>query len=75
MSYARWGEHSNVYVFAHYLGFVECCACLLGEPEHQSVESITNHMQEHVEAGHLVPPYLLEQDTYDPQDFVRSEDA
>ena len=55
MSYARFGEASNVYVYAHVGGFIECCACSISDEwSHHSREAIVQHMHEHVAAGHLV---------------------
>jgi len=72
MSYARWSETSDVYVYAHYMGHVECCGCLLDDSNRAfgSAEEVVAHMQEHVEAGHKVPPHLLEARTYDADDFL-----
>ena len=71
MSYARFGESSNVYVYAHYRGFIECCGCSLSDTwDYHSRQAIVDHMQEHVTAGHMVPAYLLEIDTYNESDFT-----
>lgn len=32
MSYARFGERSDIYVYEHVGGFFECCACSLAKP-------------------------------------------
>jgi len=32
MSYARFGEYSDVYVFAHVGGGFECCGCRISKP-------------------------------------------
>lgn len=70
MSYARWSEHSDVYVYAHYLGHVECCGCILDEaPDYHSADDVVAHMREHVTAGHKVPAHLLDPATYPPEDF------
>lgn len=65
MSYARFGaEESDVYVYPHYQGFIECCGCHLIEPEtHQkfgffkanTAREILEHLDEHREVGDLVP--------------------
>jgi hypothetical protein len=71
MSYARFSETSGVYVYAHYAGFIECCGCSLGEEwDFHSCEDVVEHMRDHVAAGHLVPEYLLNVETYDEHDFV-----
>lgn len=71
MSYARFSETSNVYVYAHYQGFIECCGCILGDDwSFHSIPEIVAHMQAHVEAGHTIPDYLLDPETYDEDDFT-----
>lgn len=71
MSYARWGwDGSNVYVFDSARGGLECCACLLNEPEAPwregdpvfpdsfitvKVDEMAGHLQRHRDAGHTVP--------------------
>lgn len=78
MSYARWGAGSDVYVFAHYLGWVECCGCSLSYSDvHEEFDSIhlhsreevVEHMAEHQQAGHNIPTHLLDPYTYDLSDF------
>ena len=32
MSYARFGERSDIYVYEHVGGYFECCACSLSKP-------------------------------------------
>lgn len=83
MSYARWGSESDVYVYAHYLGYVQCCGCLLGESDPDNVwnksvnlgsrEEVVAHMMEHVEVGHTIPTDLLDPYTYDLEDFTPYE--
>lgn len=71
MSYARFGENSDVYVYAHYAGYVQCCGCLLGDWwNFDTAEEIATHMDEHVSAGHKVPAGLTESSTYPDDDFV-----
>ena len=56
MSYCRFGEHSDVYVFPSVGGWLECCGCILGEPwEHGSTQSMIDHLERHRAAGHEVP--------------------
>lgn len=33
MSYARFSAQSDVYIYHHYMGFIECCACPITEPQ------------------------------------------
>lgn len=70
MSYARGGTDSAVYVFAHYLGFVQCCGCNLGDEwDFSNREDLIAHLQKHRDAGQPVPDYLFDPDTYDDSDF------
>lgn len=66
MSYARWGSDSDVYVYAHVGGFIDCCGCARLDSIAETVE----HMREHVARGDKVPEYLLDPATYDEHDFV-----
>jgi len=72
MSYARWSALSNVYVFAHVDGFVDCCGCNL--PGHDgrlnSAPEVVAHMQAHLDAGDKVPPHLLDESLYPDEDFT-----
>ncbi len=72
MSYARFGwDGSDVYVFEHVGGFIQCCACWLNEVEDGDIfPESTNlktprealaHLEEHVSAGHCVPSKTFEQ--------------
>jgi hypothetical protein len=68
MSYARWGaDGSQVYVFAHAEGWIECHGCLLvrtpdDDPDFraQSPWAMAVHLAEHRAAGHTVPDYAIE---------------
>lgn len=84
MSYSRFGPNSDVYVYAHADGFIECCMCSLyphnfdsfDEPlnwDYHSIEDIVNHMKEHVKAGDNVPSRLLLEETYSDKDFIPYE--
>lgn len=96
MSFARWGDGSDVYVYADVSGGVVCCGCNMaisivqvaytdyfgikhevGESEwfgptlfFHSVESLVEHLQEHRDAGQLVPNDLFRPDTYTEEDFA-----
>lgn len=71
MSYARFGDHSDVYVYADVYGYVACCGCRLGDKwDFHSPAEIVQHLQEHVNAGHLVHPDLLDESLYPPEDFI-----
>lgn len=65
MSYVRWSKQSDVYIFDHVDGFIECCACCLDPVDADSfkaknVEEMIEHVQVHRAAGHLVPDYVEE---------------
>lgn len=71
MSYARFSADSDVYVYAHIGGFVECCGCRLGEQwDFHSPAEIVTHLREHEAAGHKVPDHLFDPELYEPGDFV-----
>lgn len=67
MSYARFGwEGSDVYVYEHFAGFIECCGCWFqdwdGEdfPQLKTAREALEHLEKHVEAGHCVPDKTFE---------------
>lgn len=71
MSYARFGEGSDVYVFAHWGGFVQCSGCALDNVwDYHSAEEVVAHMRAHIDAGHIVPEYLLDPTLYPDEDFT-----
>lgn len=73
MSYARFSEDSDVYVFLRDLG-LECCSCtfaVLAEMRSANVTMSLNflahntddmlaHLDQHRAAGHVVPDYAYE---------------
>jgi hypothetical protein len=82
MSYARFGagpdgESSDIYLFAHVSGFVQCCGCVLrpwipdeeSENLHNATE-VVEHLRVHVAAGHNVAEELLDPALYPDDDFV-----
>lgn len=71
MSYARFGEGSDVYVYPDTGGYVACCGCSIGDKwDFHSAPEVVAHMREHVLAGNTVPDYLLDESLYGPEDFV-----
>jgi len=65
MSYSRFGADSDVYVFYSVNNQYACCGCSLKcEKLFPTPTDITAHMQEHVDAGHKVPEYLLHKETF-----------
>ena len=69
MSYCRFGDDSDVYLYPHVNGHFECCACRLmglekGLAMHKS-KKMTNlsevlvHLTKHKKKGHKVPDSAL----------------
>lgn len=68
MSYCRFSEHSDVYVFLSDNGGWECCRCCFesrpGEAvfkKFPTIEGIIAHLREHKAAGHKVPDEAIEE--------------
>lgn len=57
MSYARFGwDGSDVYVYMHVAGHLECCGCILGDEwSFHSTQAMIDHLAEHRAAGHNIP--------------------
>lgn len=66
MSYARFSGYSDVYIFSHAGGFIQCCGCSLAKDEDGGVFNFgfTNlntarealqHLDVHVSEGDKVP--------------------
>ena len=57
MSYARFSDESDVYLFMCVCGELDCCGCKLqaGKVSFASTEGMLEHLAEHRAAGHLVP--------------------
>ena len=61
MSYCRFSEDSDVYLYPHVYGNYQCCACKLGEMDILlTLEEVLKHLQAHRNAGHKVPEYAFE---------------
>jgi hypothetical protein len=64
MSYARFAEDSDVYVFLSIGGHLECCSCRLkGKGQcasFKTTDEMLSHLREHREAGHDVPERTFE---------------
>lgn len=60
MSYVRWSEQSDVYVFLAD-GHLECCGCDLGDEwAFYSTDDMLAHLRAHQAAGHTVPQYAFD---------------
>jgi len=66
MSYARFGwDDSDVYVFLHVGGFIECCACILAHEDWEpfqagDTQTMIDHLKKHQMSGHTVPQDVYE---------------
>ena len=79
MAYARFID-SDIYIYPHTRGYIECCACWLNENKSDyslflaSVE-ITNddqlraHLDLHSKANHSMPDNLLQEILADPDRY------
>jgi hypothetical protein len=64
MSFARFSEDSDVYIFEHVGGFIECCGCAISEPDDEieffgfahlkTPREALTHLDEHEKQGHSV---------------------
>jgi hypothetical protein len=58
VSYARFGSDlSDVYVYMHASGHLECCGCRLGDDCFRAggTRQMVDHLAAHAAAGHTVP--------------------
>ena len=71
MSYARFDDYSDVYMYHHYKGFIECCGCWISDevpeeygdvpaPRFETPRRAIRHLMEHIEKG-----YKVSDDTFD----------
>jgi hypothetical protein len=69
MSYARFSSESDVYVYEHFAGFIECCGCRLTGPEEgeelgfarlATARAALEHLDWHVREGDAVPARTFE---------------
>lgn len=69
MSYARFSDSSDVYIFEHSAGFIQCCGCNLTEPttgEYVGFADLATprlalqHLEAHIEAGDKVPQVAID---------------
>jgi hypothetical protein len=79
MAYSRFFD-SDIYIYPHVGGWIECQACYLNEPTDQySLFSVSEeihddghlitHVREHIKAGHNVPVGLLQEILDDPDRY------
>ena len=66
MSYARFSDDSDVYMYHHYMGFIECCGCWISDeipdeygeipsPRFETPRRAIMHLDEHISRGYQVP--------------------
>jgi len=61
MSYCRFGDDSDVYVYATFEDTYECCACRLSiNWGHKTAADMIAHLEKHRATGHLVPQYAID---------------
>jgi hypothetical protein len=78
MAYSRFFD-SDIYIYPHIDGYIECCACWLNERLDTGLfglsEKITNdeqleiHLDDHLLAGHDIPDGLLDEILRDPERY------
>ena len=63
MAYARFGAHSEVYVYEDARGFLCCMRCVLSEARETQTKSrseMVKHLEAHRRAGQKVPDDAME---------------
>ncbi len=77
MSWVRWGDGSDLYIYDDYGGFTRCCLCKLEKGGRVNVDisdqnerAVYEHIQKHIDAGHVVPDWLEES----TKEFLESTD-
>lgn len=66
MSYCRFSDTSDVYVFYSVGNFLDCCGCQLpGNEDSRSFEArrfsdMIAHLEEHIAAGQMVPDGVID---------------
>lgn len=79
LSFARF-SNSDVYIFEHANGFIECCGCILTEPEPDEIVGFAklttpreaiSHLEEHQDAGYNIGNAINRiKDTYEDLDVT-----
>ena len=79
MAYSRFYD-SDIYIYPHIQGHIECCACFLNEPKDEyslfassvqirNDDQLRKHLSLHVQAGHKMPEGLYEEIVADPDRY------
>jgi hypothetical protein len=79
MAYSRFID-SDIYIYSHVAGHIECQACFLNEPQDEyslfsaslsiyNDEQLIAHLEEHAKVGHNMPENLLQEILADPDRY------
>jgi ADP-glucose pyrophosphorylase len=79
MAYSRFYD-SDIYIYSHVSGHIECQACFLNEPQDEyslfsmsvyitNDEQLRAHLEEHARVGHNMPEDLLQDILADPDRY------
>lgn len=69
MSYARFNAESDIYLYEHCAGYIECCGCRLTAPEEHedfgfarlsTAREALEHIEWHVREGDKVPQFTFD---------------
>ena len=71
MAYSRF-TNSDIYIYPHVAGYIECCACILNEPQDEyslfsaslaiyNDDQLREHLDLHARVGHSMPDNLLQE--------------
>jgi len=83
MAYSRF-SNSDVYIYPHIDGYIECCACWLNENKEEYSLFLANvqidndldlarHLKAHAKQGHDMPEGLLQEILADQDRYGRAE--
>lgn len=82
MAYSRFFD-SDIYIYPHVGGHIECSACLLNQVDDGSVfpkseyiyddPHLWEHIEEHVKAGHDIPRFLIQEILEDENRYGRAD--
>lgn len=63
MSYCRFWDTSDIYLYRSVGGGIECCACLFrpdgGSERMPFFDEAIAHVQKHIDAGHRVEAHVI----------------
>ena len=80
MSYCRWSEESDIYLYPSVEGPIVCCGCSIspGSQEFSSYAEVSHHLAMHVKAGDKVPEHVLQEffvDAFSSRDRIYFPDV